>query len=201
MFVEKYIREEFLPAEYHIINQSEIENLKYPTPFGRRYASHYAANWSTDDAYLRAYIGYDRVTGDLIGGEIRIYIKDPKLKGRSLAEKFLSHVPEEGWKSAGPKVLGVVKKYESEISSVIWSEGVIFKNKVYLEVISISCLDPDCSCYVSENLFGKYTELGIVIVYLFLPNNPFYNNLEEIQEGGLLVWGDSAGGSDEVGQV
>lgn len=138
--IEKNIREEFLPSVYQFVQPDETSTDAFVV-FG--YLSEvldcYMTQWEIGENYFTALVGYNKTEPkNLIGYGVFVDIKEPKLKGKGLAQKFLAKIPAGEWEHGESKN---EEGYGTEVSSVV-PELSEDEEKVYLAVISYYRSEP-----------------------------------------------------------
>lgn len=175
--IELNLKEQFWPKQYDAAKEdSSLVRLG----FGRRYADNYKLDWRDDDSYFLSFIGYRKNRTDRpIGYVLNIYMHGVEPTGPDAARIYLKDLPAEGWIRSSPKAQD---GFTSEISSVIWQEG---RNKVYLEVLSLAYEEPQ-SGFFPEQPIKEITAIRLVY---YMPGNPIFGDIEEIQHGAHLLYG------------
>jgi hypothetical protein len=175
--IDRTIASAFLPTDYHVIkDSSNIVRLG----FGDRYADNYKLDWSKNNAYFLAFVGYDKEDNRKgFGYILNIYVPGVKPSGLDIAKSYLQKLPDQGWRNSAPEING---EFVSQISSALWQEQ---ENKIYLEILSLRYNQLQ-SGFIPEK---PVQDITIIRFLFFTPNNPQYNNLEEFQASAHSIYG------------
>lgn len=177
--IEDAIRPEILPSQYDLKNGSDFVHLG----FGRIYADHFYLDWRINNTYFMAILGYNgEKPDDFMGYMIYAWVKDPQESGAELARDIFNALPDSGWRRAGPAEQGFAN---TSISCILWNSS---SDRIYLEVVRFRYKEPEIIHMPEEELVQ---DIAKVEYYCITPlnTNPIYNDLKELQEADLLIWG------------
>lgn len=187
--IKKNIKQEFRPSAYEVSQNDKYAYFVFGPSF--KELNYYLTQWSSGKNYFTTLVGYDkRKPDDLMGYGIVIHAREPEIKGKVLAQKFLKNVPEDSWESADPREwkngeTGEIEKI-SEISCVI---SELSKDKAYLSVIPFNHLKPETYHLPEEELINN---IGVVSYIVYTLSNPLYKQLKNVQKTDLLVFGSKS---------
>jgi len=182
--IKESLKEEFLPSVYthkitpyteivDMFKNREVTSAPLP-PFSGKVTDLYLTSWPYENAYFTSYVGYDKNSGQFVGYNIAVRVKEPRLDALQLAQKYFKTLPEKvKWRHGISSETETVS--QDELYSIIYRQE---QNKVFIKIYITHYSQATTVYWPNKELVQK---IAVLDMEVFTPNNPKYSEVEKTQ--------------------